>query len=168
MLYWIKVLDRTPVHREGGEDVISGQCKRVIIQDDIPASSIIALMSSTLFFWYYQTFSDCQQINQREFNNFRFDPDLDILKNLKIAAQELMSDYQRNSRVVKRVNKKKNVVVEKQYFTINQSKTILDEIDRALADHYRFTMEECDFVVNYDIKYRMGQADGEEGTEDED
>ncbi len=34
--------------------------------------------------------------------------------------------------------------------------SILDEIDRILARHYGFTDEELDFIINYDIKYRMG------------
>lgn len=36
------------------------------------------------------------------------------------------------------------------------------EIDRVLASHYGFTAEELDFIINYDIKYRMGQEDAEE------
>ena len=36
------------------------------------------------------------------------------------------------------------------------SKSIIDEIDRVLARHYGFTDEELDFIINYDIKYRMG------------
>ena len=40
---------------------------------------------------------------------------------------------------------------------------ILDEIDRVLAAHYGFTDEELDFIINYDIKYRMGRdAENEE------
>ena len=34
---------------------------------------------------------------------------------------------------------------------------VRDEIDRALAAHYGFTEEELDFIINYDIKYRMGR-----------
>ena len=30
------------------------------------------------------------------------------------------------------------------------------------ACHYGFTDEELDFIINYDIKYRMGQDVGEE------
>jgi hypothetical protein len=37
------------------------------------------------------------------------------------------------------------------------SKPILDEIDRVLAAHYGFTDKELDFIINYDIKYRMGR-----------
>ncbi len=36
------------------------------------------------------------------------------------------------------------------------SKPIIDEIDRVLAQHYGFTDEELDFIINDDIKYRMG------------
>ena len=43
------------------------------------------------------------------------------------------------------------------------SKPIIDEIDRVLAKHYGFTDEELDFIINYDIKYRMGRDSEEEG-----
>ena len=42
------------------------------------------------------------------------------------------------------------------------SKPILDEIDRVLARHYGFTAAELDFILNYDIKYRLGRDTGEE------
>jgi hypothetical protein len=32
-----------------------------------------------------------------------------------------------------------------------------------LARHCDFTDEESDFIINYDIKYRMGKEDVEEG-----
>jgi hypothetical protein len=38
------------------------------------------------------------------------------------------------------------------------TKPIIDEIDRVLARHYGFRDEELDFIINYDIKYRMGQG----------
>lgn len=34
---------------------------------------------------------------------------------------------------------------------------------RVLAQHYGFTGEELDFIINYDIKYRMGDKLFEEG-----
>lgn len=48
-------------------------------------------------------------------------------------------------------------MVEMQKFSPNLSKPILDEIDSVLAKHYDFTHEELDFIINYDIKYRMGR-----------
>ena len=38
------------------------------------------------------------------------------------------------------------------------STPLLDEIDGTLARHCSFTDEELDFIINYDIKYRMGDA----------
>ena len=45
--------------------------------------------------------------------------------------------------------------IQKEY-SDEKSKPIIDEIDKVLAKHYGFTEEELDFIINYDIKYRMG------------
>jgi hypothetical protein len=44
-----------------------------------------------------------------------------------------------------------------------KQKKLFREIDTVLAGHYGFTAEELDFIVNYDIKYRLGR-----GTETDD
>ncbi|MBI5878992.1 MAG: hypothetical protein HZB53_15180 [Chloroflexi bacterium] len=36
---------------------------------------------------------------------------------------------------------------------------IFDNIERVLATHYGFNGEELDFIINYDIKYRMGREE---------
>ena len=41
-------------------------------------------------------------------------------------------------------------------FYSRHSKEIIDRIDTALAKHYNFTEEELDYIINYDIKCRMG------------
>ncbi len=33
--------------------------------------------------------------------------------------------------------------------------------NEAAAKHYGFTDEKLDFIINYDIKYRMGRESGE-------
>ena len=52
-------------------------------------------------------------------------------------------------------------VLQKQYY-VRKSKPIINEIDKVLAQHYGFTEEELDFIINYDIKYRMGDELNEE------
>lgn len=42
------------------------------------------------------------------------------------------------------------------------NKPIIVEIDTVLTTHYGFTEEELDFIINYDIKYRMGRGAEEE------
>ena len=41
----------------------------------------------------------------------------------------------------------------------------MDQIDRVLAKHYGFADEELDFIINYDIKYRMGRDSDTESEE---
>lgn len=50
-------------------------------------------------------------------------------------------------------------------FRVNQSKPAIDEIDTLLAGHYGFTPEELDFILNYDIKYRLGRTTENEEEE---
>jgi hypothetical protein len=47
----------------------------------------------------------------------------------------------------------------------NAFKPIIDEIDRVMARHYGFTDEELEFIINYDIKYRMGKSSADEEAE---
>ena len=53
--------------------------------------------------------------------------------------------------------------IEYDEFYPRKSKPVADEIDHVLAKHYGFTEEELDFILNYDIKYRLGRdAESEE------
>ncbi len=66
-----------------------------------------------------------------------------------------MEDFDDKS-VIGRRNQQTTGLVEFQVIDPKLSKSIIDEIDRVLAKHYGFTDEELDFIINYDIKYRMG------------
>ena len=82
----------------------------------------------------------------------RFDvADTAHLKRLSALAHELMEDIKSKSEF-----KKQGQLTIQQTFP-RQSKFIVDEIDRVLAEHYGFTEDELDFIINYDIKYRMGR-----------
>jgi hypothetical protein len=43
-----------------------------------------------------------------------------------------------------------------------KAKGAIDQIDRVLGQHFGLTDEEMDFIINYDIKYRMGHDAREE------
>jgi len=54
-------------------------------------------------------------------------------------------------------------VVVYQEFYPRFSKHVIDSIDHILAKHLGLDDDEHDFIINYDIKYRMGNNDyGEE------
>ena len=84
----------------------------------------------------------------------------EIIQELQILGEKLMISYSQNANRIIYGN------AEVDQFSISASKPIIDEIDRVLAAHYGFSDEELDFIINYDIKYRMGR-DAERGSEEE-
>ncbi len=90
-------------------------------------------------------------------------PNEDVLCQLKSVCSLLMSDLQKNARR-KTANYKATGQVIYDEFVPKHSKSIIDKIDRVLAKHYGFTDAELDFILNYDIKYRMGRG-GEDGAD---
>ena len=76
-------------------------------------------------------------------------------KNLADASTDLMNDLDVNSERRKMVFKHDSLIV--QCIFPKNSKPIIDQIDQVLAKHYGFTVDELDFIINYDIKYRMGR-----------
>lgn len=73
-----------------------------------------------------------------------------------------ITDMVGNSTMLVR-EQKKTGTTQTQSFKIQKSKLLIDAIDVALAKHYGFTPEELDHLINYDIKYRMGQnAEGDD------
>ena len=118
----------------------------------------LSLFNSNLFYWYLTTKSDCRNLNRREIFSISFDPSTlndHGIKKLADLSKKLMLDYKNNSKW-KIMNYKKYGKMKIQCFYPKFSKPIIDEIDKVLAKHYGFTDEELDFIINYDIKYRMG------------
>ena len=79
-----------------------------------------------------------------------------IKEDLKDLANKVSIDLKNNSEIRTR-KQQRTGTVRLQTFYVGKSKPIIDEIDRVLAEHYGFTEEELDFIINYDIKYRMGR-----------
>ena len=67
-----------------------------------------------------------------------------------------MEDYQHNSQMKEKTSKLTGEIKYQEFYP-RLSKPIIDQIDSLLAQHYGFTHEELDFIINYDIKYRMGK-----------
>ena len=64
-----------------------------------------------------------------------------------------MSNYQANSTTKRRAQSRY------QEFDWIQAKPEVDAVDVFLAQHYGLKPEQLDFVINYDIKVRVGSAE---------
>jgi len=142
-------------------DFVTGSSEEKIIHllPEIDKYAIIAALSSDLWWWYFTITSDCRHLGNRDIETFPFDPremTSHQQKSLSDLGKQYVKDLKRNAVDAVRVYKGKKSV-DCLSFRVNQSKSILDEIDRVLARHYSFTAEELDFILNYDIKYRLGR-----------
>lgn len=116
----------------------------------------VALLSSNTFWWWYTVTSNLRDVNPSDINGIKFGKNLIEDKLLLEIGKRYILDLKNNSKLLQRKQKDKGNTIT-QAFKVSKSKEIIDEIDKILAQHYGFTEEELDFIINYDIKYRMGK-----------
>ena len=137
---------------------ISVSLKPYNFSDANYASICCCILNSSIFYLWFIILSDCRHLNAREVDNFPIGIDLisdDTILKLCSLEKELMKDYEKNKNRKQSFYKNTGQVIYDEYYP-KKSKPIIDEIDKVLAKHYGFTEEELDFIINYDIKYRMG------------
>lgn len=110
------------------------------------------LLNSTLFFFYWIVYSDCYNLTKKYFNIHIPDIGNVSFKGLSTLFNKELFD---KMQIAEYTYKNRGEVRFAQFFP-KQSKSVIDEIDTVLAKYYGFTDEELDFIINYDIKYRMG------------
>jgi len=153
--FWKMFLDYIPYFDDGIKNK-SGSIASIEVSK-IKKYEILSVLNSTSFYYYYMITSDCRNLTIANILSFKYDCTSDTLQNdLIILGKELSKDVKKRSKI--RVENLKNGGVRKVeiFSDYKKSKPIIDEIDKVLAEHYGFTDEELDFIINYDIKYRMG------------
>jgi hypothetical protein len=158
---FLNILDFVPDIRDGhGRKRQPSEQKTLTFTEVGTADVALCVLNSTLFRWFLATFSDCRNLNRREVLAFKVD--LSGLfahhgKAMSMLARELSKHLKDTSEVRQMSFGEEKLKV--QCIIPRHSKYIIDEIDRVLARHYGFSDEELDFIINYDIKYRMGQEE---------
>jgi hypothetical protein len=166
--YFLQVLDFEPVVLDGnGDRRPPSEFKELRFGTEKQARMALCCLNSNLFYWFITVMSDCRHVNKREIDGFPVNLSKlaanDTADTLAGLAESLMMDLQKHSESRKMRFKHDSLTV--QCIFAKKSKRIIDEIDRVLAEHYGFTDEELDFIINYDIKYRMGLGADQESEE---
>lgn len=155
--YYKVILNFEPNFKLNNEPKRSSTYQFLYFDNKEMTDSTCALMNSSLFFWYWLVYSDTWHMVNREIGNFKISFNDPLIKTLSQLNKELMKDLKKNS-IERKENRNKGVdVVEYTQYNVRESKSIIDDIDTALAKHYNFTSQELDFIINYDIKYRMSK-----------
>ncbi len=154
-LYWKVFTNFPPRFVCNGEEGSSSRETHISVKEENCTKSFVALFSSNLFWWWYTITSNLRDLNPSDIAGLKFPQGLIECNELQVLGAKYIIDLKQNSTMIVREQKGKGTT-QTQSFRINQSKPIIDEIDKVLAKHYGFTDEELDFIINYDIKCRMG------------
>jgi hypothetical protein len=165
---WIRATTFIPSFRSDRDGVkVSSQIRQMNFEHERLRDAAVCIINSTLFFWFWLIYSDCYHLTDREIGGFPINLN-ELTKqwstSLSTLCSNLMKDYKAKSKERTYVYKTTGTVVYDEFYP-KLSKPIIDEIDRVLAWHYGFTDEELDFIINYDIKYRMGRDSSENDEE---
>ena len=116
-------------------------------------------LSSTLFWFYQQVYTDGLNLKQSEIKNFplpNFDkmPKETLSELNKLYSRYLEDIETKANRRIASGDSSYNVDSFKEY-KIVRSKRIIDEIDDYICPLYGLTQEETDFIKNYELEFRL-------------
>ena len=154
--YWAKALNFRPFFKGENANFSTGD-KHLCLRHGLDPKIFVSVMNSSLFYWYYSIYSDGHNFTKTVIYDFPFKyPGSSIEMKLSRLCEFLMDNLKENAKLKTAYYKSTGRIEYEEYYAY-KSKPIIDKIDHVLAKHYGFTDEELDFIINYDIKYRMGK-----------
>ena len=137
---------------KGGRARVRGEVKFVAFDKRALCHAVHAILNSSLYYLFFCAYTDTRHINPSDV--YEFPVDLSAfgdpqLQQLAALSAGLAQCFKANTGQ----RRKSGLLIDS--VDAKPCKGVIDEIDRVLAKHYGFTDEELDFIINYDIKYRM-------------
>lgn len=121
------------------------------------ADTIGAILSSNLFFWFYQIYSNNLDLKSYEIESFTVPisklTDSTVNK-IEMLYSAYLKDIEDNANI-RQTTRYANIDSFKEY-KIGKSKVLIDKIDDVICPLYGLTDEEVYFIKNYEIEYRLG------------
>ena len=129
--------------------------EKIIYFDKQIANTIGAILSSNLYFWYYQIFSDNLSLKSYEIESFPIpinELTEERIKVLEILYGNYLKDIEENAK--KRITTKYAHIDTFKEYKIRKSKKYIDAIDDIIGPLYGLNEKEIEFIKNYEIKFR--------------
>ncbi len=164
--HFVKALFKAPYFRNDRDgEKKSEDYKLVYFENEDTAQLVRSFLVSSCYYVFYLALSDAYHCGRDLVLSFPLGLDRmpgDVRKQLvKIGVKHERDLFAHSVR--RRILYKTTGWIEYDEFYPRESKPVADDIDTVLARHYGLTAEELDFIVNYDIKYRLGRdAEAEE------
>jgi len=158
--YWLKAQAGLPFFSRNGV-IMQPPHGRVFYAINENASAFFGcLLNSSLFYWYYSVFSDCEHVNDDLVKTIPLPSEWDKFcwTDLSINLSKALERH--SSRKI--IRTKQGHLIEYDEMKASMAKSEIDNIDLELGNLYGFDEYEMDFIINYDLKYRMSGVGDEE------
>lgn len=133
--------------------------KSLILRSDI-ANTVGAILSTSLFFWYYQVFSDNLNLKGYEIESFPIPTEAineTVIRSSDALYDKYLKDIEKNANV--RLTKKYAHIDEFREYRIGKSFSIIDELDDELDKLFGLNATEIDYIKTYDKNFRVEADD---------
>lgn len=121
-----------------------------------------AALSSTLFWWYQQVYTDCLNLKAYEVGQFTIPVNNltpGIIESISTLYSEYLRDIERKAEIQATTTSQTYKVANFKVYRLRRSKKYINQIDDAICELYGLSTEESNFIKNYEIEFRM--ADNE-------
>ena len=155
--HWFTFTTSPPKFWRDGVEGSSTRENSVCFPNPRIRDTAFCLLWSTLHYWLYQARTNCRDFNPSDLESVSIPESLTKeVAHFEDITKRITNQLEATSEVGS-ATYRVGGAVQYQRFSPASAKSTIDEIDRVLAKHYGFTDEELDFIINYDIKYRMGR-----------
>ena len=160
---FVKAVKFPPHFQKADGTITTSDDFKVLGLDKTMIDPFVAVLNSSLFYWYWRAHGDGFHCGFRDIGMFPFSLNkIAGPSRLEIdrLSEDLNSSLRDNSEIRTR-NQKATGLVHLQTFFVGKSKEIIDRMDVILTKIAGLSEEDTDFIINYDIKYRMGADEGD-------
>ena len=167
--YWAKATSVLPFYAKNGVRSAPAHGRYMYFDNPTKAGAASALLNSSLFYAYFIAYGDCFHLSDTLAAGFP--TNAEVLGDARLAKlnTQLMAELDSQSERKTITSRRGGAIdrIEYDEYQGSRCKNTIDKIDSRLTQLYGLSDEEADFIVNYDIKYRMSgvddSADAEEG-----
>ncbi|MCK5718082.1 MAG: hypothetical protein KAH77_11380 [Thiomargarita sp.] len=130
--------------------------EKALLFDKKYVNIIGAILSSSLYFWFYQIYSNNLDLKSYEIESFTIPIEQlqdSMIQKLAYLYTQYLADIEKNV-TVRYTKKYANIDSFKEY-KIGKSKHLIDHIDDIICPLYGLNKKELVFIKNYDIDFRI-------------
>jgi len=155
--YWVKATIGLPYYTKDRVVGPPPHGRYVYFDTEQNVAVACAVLNSSLFYAYFIAFGDCFHLSDTLVSNLPISHNLLTNSHLIELGKRLQKSLVENSEH-KTIQTRNGAEISYDEFYVSKSKPMIDDIDGVLAKLYGLTIDELDFIIHYDAKYRMSQV----------